>query len=268
MAGTVRKINWTTRKGEAKSAWVADYFDQRRKRHTRNFTTKRAAEAWLLQVRSDVRDGVHTAVAGSITVAEAGQRWLDRGAALGLERSTLQTYEIMLRRHIVPAIGNIRLAQLTTPDVEHFRDELLLKLPREYARSVVRTLKGILNNAMRCGEVARNVALPTIVPTSQRDVKVLEIGRDVPSKPEMQAILAAAPERWGTMLLTAAFTGLRSSELRGLTWAEKLLGYTSLERVGAKGAMLCYRNENSRFKKHADCVESRIEWIPVLHVMQ
>ena len=33
-------------------------------------------------------------------------------------------------------------------------------------------------------------------------------------------MLAAADGRWRSLLLTAVFTGLRSSELRGLTWAD------------------------------------------------
>jgi len=36
---TVRKRTWTTAKGETRSAWVADYFDQSRKRHEKAFPT-------------------------------------------------------------------------------------------------------------------------------------------------------------------------------------------------------------------------------------
>ncbi len=34
------------------------------------------------------------------------------------------------------------------------------------------------------------------------------------------SLLAHAPERWRSFLLTAVFTGLRASELRGLRWAD------------------------------------------------
>ena len=37
---------------------------------------------------------------------------------------------------------------------------------------------------------------------------------------EISAILAHAPERWRPFLVTAVFTGLRASELRGLRWAD------------------------------------------------
>src|SRR5580693_7587169 len=60
MAGTIRKRTWVTRKGETKTAWLADYFDQKRNRHTKQFRTKKAADTWLLRARGEVRDGIHT----------------------------------------------------------------------------------------------------------------------------------------------------------------------------------------------------------------
>jgi integrase len=109
---------------------VADYFDQKRKRHTKQFPTKKAADAWLLRTRGEVRDGVHTPHSASISIAEAGERWLRRCETDGLERATQQQYRTYLERYIVPPLGRVRLAQLTPPDVEGFRDELLRLLSR------------------------------------------------------------------------------------------------------------------------------------------
>ena len=46
----------------------------------------------------------------------------------------------------------------------------------------------------------------------------LKIGIDIPSPAEIKAIVAALDGRWRPVLLTAIFTGLRASELRGLRW--------------------------------------------------
>src|SRR5262249_20826829 len=48
----------------------------------------------------------------------------------------------------------------------------------------------------------------------------LEIGVDIPAKEEVSAIIAHARGRWRPLLVTAAFTGLRASELRGLRWSD------------------------------------------------
>jgi len=137
MAGTIRKRTWSTRKGVTKTAWLADYFDQKRKRHTKQFPTKKAADAWLLRARGEVRDGIHTPDGASLTIAAAGELWIRRCETDGLERATLLQYRVYLERHIVPTFGRMRLAQLTPPDVEAFRDELLRLLSRPRALGVL-----------------------------------------------------------------------------------------------------------------------------------
>ena len=49
----------------------------------------------------------------------------------------------------------------------------------------------------------------------------LEVGRDIPRPDEVRRILASAgPGPWRGFLVTAAFSGLRASELRGLRWSD------------------------------------------------
>lgn len=218
MAGTVRKRSWVTRKGETKTAWTADYFDQNRKRHTRQFVTRKAADAWLLRARGEVRDGTHTPDASSITVAEAAVVWLKRGEDESLERATLRGYRGCIETHIVPSIGAVKLSRLTTPRVVEFRDELLRTRTRNTAALALTVLKMIVREMQRRGLTAQNVAHPVRITAKARDRTVLAIGRDVPSKDEVRRLLAAVSPRWKPWFLTAVLTGMRASELRGLTW--------------------------------------------------
>jgi len=48
----------------------------------------------------------------------------------------------------------------------------------------------------------------------------LKVGVDIPTRDEVLAIVAHAEGRWKPFLLTAIFTGLRASELRGLRWSD------------------------------------------------
>jgi integrase len=48
----------------------------------------------------------------------------------------------------------------------------------------------------------------------------LKVGVDIPSVAEIKAFVAAIEGRWRPVLLTATFTGLRASELRGLRWSD------------------------------------------------
>ena len=48
----------------------------------------------------------------------------------------------------------------------------------------------------------------------------LKSGRDFPSKAELKLLIDRAPERWRPFIVTAIFTGMRASELRGLRWCD------------------------------------------------
>ncbi|MGO4704329.1 tyrosine-type recombinase/integrase [Microvirga sp. 2MCAF38] len=43
---------------------------------------------------------------------------------------------------------------------------------------------------------------------------------EIPTKDELRAIISAAAGRWRPLIITAIFTGLRASEIRGLRWAD------------------------------------------------
>ena len=46
----------------------------------------------------------------------------------------------------------------------------------------------------------------------------LKVGTDIPTPAEIRDIIANVKGHWRPIIITAIFTGLRASELRGLTW--------------------------------------------------
>ena len=155
---SVRKRTWKTRAGESKDAWVVDYVDQDGERHIKTFVRKKEADAYAQQVGVDIRAGVHTPVSKSITVAQAAENWIKSIALEGREASTLAQYR-QHARHITDRIGSNKLAGLTTPRLNSFRDDLLTTMSRAMARKVMGSLKSLLRDAQRRGDVAQNVAL-------------------------------------------------------------------------------------------------------------
>jgi integrase len=217
---SVRKRSWKTAKGESKEAWIVDYVDQDGDRHIETFKLKKDADARRSQVSVDVKEGVHTAASKSITVAKAAEDWLGYVRGEGRERTTVERYK-QLVDHILPRFGNEKLAKLTTPRVNAFRDDLHKTMSRATAKKVLAALKSLLKDAKRRGNVAQNVASDVSIMTPSRLKPRLEIGRDIPTKDEIQRIIDAAPAgKARTLLLTAALTGMRASELRGLRWAD------------------------------------------------
>jgi integrase len=214
---TIRKREWTSH-GQPRSAWVVDYADQHGKRRLKTFATKREAEAWRATALHEVSQGTHTPSSTSVTVIRAWELWLNH--CEGLERGTLKQRREHLRLHVTPFIGWEKLASLTAPRIFAFDDQLR-SAGRSVAmrRKVLSTFKTMLAFAQGRGLVAQNVARGVRIAGENRDAQgPLREGVDYPSRGELKALMDAVTGRWRPFLLTAIFSGMRASELRGLGW--------------------------------------------------
>lgn len=222
---SIRKRTWRTSDGEQRTAWQVDYSDQSGKRRRQTFSTKREADAWLVIARHEISQGTYTAAADSPTIAVAGQNWLAKGETDGLELSTLMQYRQHLELHITPFIGAVTLAALSPAMVVDFRRRLLSNgRSPAMAKRVVGSLGAILANAVALGQVGRNVvrdsslARRRLTRLERRHREPLTVGKDIPDKNEIRSLIEQARGRIRALVITAIFTGLRASELRGLRW--------------------------------------------------
>jgi integrase len=187
----------------------------------KTFRLKRDAQKWLDQVQVDVRAGTHTALNDSITVAQACEQWIAYVKGEGRERSTIDHYTQHARIHIIPRIGHLKLASLTAPRIETFRDDLLGRISRPLAKKVLVSLKSLLRDAQRRGQVAQNVAAGCKIVMANRDAQKLKAGVDIPLPGEVKQIIdGCATEQARATAMVAALAGLRASELRGLRWTD------------------------------------------------
>jgi integrase len=203
-----------------------NYTDQSGKRRQKSFDRQRDAHAFHASVSIDLRSGFHVPDSQSISVAEAGRLWLQSCETAALERATLDQYRQHLGHHIVPLIGAVKLAHLTVPAVRAFEDKLGLDRSPVMVRMVRAALGRLLADAQERGLVGQNVVRSLRKHRGSRDARAdkrqrgrLKVGVDIPSPDEIRAIIASLDTRWRPVLLTAIFTGLRASELRGLRWA-------------------------------------------------
>lgn len=213
----VRRRRWQTSAGEQRESWLVDYSDASG-RHVKTFERKRDAEDFRARVHVDIGAGIHSS--GKMTVAEAAQIWLD-DAHHRLTRTTVTLYGQWVRDHINPFIGATRLSALTLPAVHEFADAL-----RDAGRShrtvktVVQALGAILAEAQARGKVGQNV-VRSMRPrrgTKATQRRRLQVGIDIPTPAEIRSLVNSIDGHWRPFAVTAVFTGLRSSELRGLCW--------------------------------------------------
>jgi len=226
---SVRRRTWTTEKGVEKSAWVVDYVDTAGKRRLKSFAKKKEADAFSAKASVEIRDGVHVADNATITVSEAGELWLRTAEESGLERATTDQYRQHIKLHIDPFLGSTKLNKLTVPAVRAYQERL-----REEGRSVSMikrvtvSLGSIFSDAQERGLINRNVVREMAGRRSKgkarhserRQRRKLQVGVDIPTPAEIRAIIENVQGRWRPMMITAVFSGMRASELRGVRWVD------------------------------------------------
>jgi integrase len=239
---SIRKRTWKNAKGVEKQAWIVDYVDQAGARHIKTFDRKKEADHFAATAHIEVRQGTHTADAATVTIAKAGEQWLASCEQRGLERTTIDSYRQALVYHINPHLGRLKLSQLSAPLVRQFEDDLRAGNPASgeeegkprsaaMVRKVRSALSILLGDAMERGLVNRNVARELRArrkagaerKSERRQKGKLKAGVDIPLAEEIRAIIQALenmPGRHRAVIITAIFTGLRASELRGLRWSD------------------------------------------------
>ena len=150
------------------------------------------------------------------TVATYLASWLDVSARPTVRPMTYISYEAIVRRHLVPELGRIRLSRLGPGDVQAMMNRKLaqgLSARRvDYLRAVLRRA---LNDAMRFGLVSRNVAALVRPPRRPR-YEVSPLGPD-----EVRHLLSEVRvDRLGALYVVALTLGLRQGEILGLRWAD------------------------------------------------
>jgi len=227
--------------------WQANYRDGGGQRRAKMFDRKSEADAWLVQVRHDLVRGLHTPSSVSPTMKEAAGLWIKRCIERRLEPTTIKGYQEHVDLHIVPHIGAKKASEMTVPAVNAFADQL-----REAGRSA-EMIKKVIGSVGSIFKELRRRGLSSTAPTSGLDLDLpdREDPRpEIPSKADLQAIIAGAASRWRPVMLVAIFCGLRASELRGLAWsnvdfAKKQLSLTqradASHRIGKLKSKAGYR---------------------------
>ncbi|RUW58363.1 tyrosine-type recombinase/integrase [Mesorhizobium sp. M7A.F.Ca.US.008.03.1.1] len=226
---SVRKRKWTTAKGIQREAWLVDYTDQHGKRHAKTFDRKKDADAYASATDVEVRGNSHVADSDTITVEEAGKLWVKR-AVDELERGTADQYGQHLNLHIIPFIGKLKLSKITVPAVRKFMDDLTAAgRSTPMVKGVRTSLGSIIAEAQERGYVVRNAVRDMSnnrkgkTDGAKRRKAKLIVGEHIPTREEIQLFLgelSKSTSNYRVMIITAIFTGMRASELRGLRWAD------------------------------------------------
>jgi integrase len=159
------------------------------------------------------RDGVLIFDAGTLTVGDYLERWL-KDVEETVRRSTFEGYEYAVRPHIAPALGHIKLKDLTPAHLRSFYRD---RLESGRAPATVHKLHVVLHKALKAavadGLIPRNVAAELKLPRITRE--------EIDPLTEKQARLfleAGRGDRLEALYVLALNTGMRQGELLALKW--------------------------------------------------
>jgi integrase len=182
------------------------------KRKTLYGRTRQEVADKLAGALSDRTQGL-TFEAGSLKLGEYLDGWLSDVRETVRQRSW-ERYEQIVRVHIKPALGRVKIKALSPTHVRGlYREKLDAGLSRRTVQYIHTTLHKALKDAVSDGLIPRNVAEGIRPPRPKKK----EI---TPLDPEQaRAFLAAAHEdRFEALYVLAIHCGLREGELLGLKW--------------------------------------------------
>jgi integrase len=206
--------------------WQAVWTDAAGKRQARACTSKDEAE----KVVRD-RDG-RQAQSGPVPL----DRWLHDWAAGQLHWSgaTRESASIAIDGMILPSLRGETVQSLTRARVQ----AAVTEWAGTWAASTIRArwgwLSGPMGQAVADGLIDRNPCTGVRLPSVERPVQFF------PTLAQVVAIRQAMTPRLQTMVTVAAGTGMRSAELRGLTWDRISGRVITVDRQLARGSGLSW----------------------------
>ena len=183
----------------------------------------------------------------SQTLGHYLQAWL-HGQRSSLRPATVSLYEMVVRRHLQPEMGSVRLDRLTVAQVQGMLSRLSESglAPRSVGH-VRAVLRSALNEAVRQELVPRNVASLARPPRPPQ--RVIE-----PFTPEECSLILGYAPRFDLLAVVAIAVGmgLRQGEILGLRWQDidlerrTLKVQRALQRVDGRSQLVDPKTSRSR----------------------
>ena len=184
------------------------------KRFGKTFKKKADAQDWLRKMQNQVEMGLDIE-GGKLTLAQYLPQWLE-SRKTSLRPSTAYQYRQIIRDHILPHIGKIRLDDLRLSKIERLYTDLLGSgVSVRTVRLVHAVLHVALEKAIKYGHIGRNPAHGASLPRLRHsEMKVLDADQVT------QFLIAAQGSCNEALYYLAIHTGMRQGELFGLKWTD------------------------------------------------
>jgi len=200
--------------------YVVDWRDGAGVRHWKSFDKKGDADTFRNQVGLEARQRVSPTIPASSTMAEYAEHW-KRLIGQTVKPRTLARYSEMMRLHVLPQFGKLRVRDLSRGQLKLFLTEKSsVGLQKRTVRNIQAVIRVMLNAAIEDGLIAANPAanlgralkLTISKTTRQEEIKAMT---KVQRQHFLATVLQEAP-RYYPLFFVLAGTGERLGEALAL----------------------------------------------------
>ena len=193
-----------------KGRWQARYRGPDRRERTKMFTRRIDAERWLTQQEHAMSEGTWLDPSrGSLTLQRWATDWL--ATRSDLRTTTAARLESSVRMHVLPAFGSGRLTSITNAEVRRWVAKMSeAGLSAASVRKAAFALRQMLDAAIADRRLAVNPAMNVPLPAEQH------VEQKFLTTEQVADLADAMPPQYRTLVLVAAYGGLRWGELAGL----------------------------------------------------
>lgn len=193
--------------------------EKRIRRQVRGGATKKEAQAKLVEIQAAKQDGTYVEPI-KLTV---GQYLLDiwlPAIESTIRVSTYTSYRQNIVRHVIPALGSIRLQVLTADDLDRFYSDLFKSgLAVNTIRNIHVAIRKGLADALRKNRVPRNVAQAATLPKRTTRKPEMKFWTQDELRSFLDFVRDQAHRLYAAFYLLAV-TGMRRGEALGLRWSD------------------------------------------------
>ena len=187
--------------------------------------TEKEARAKMRALERQIEEGRNVGQCNRRTVGEWMNHYYENFRKFSnIAIKTLEAEEMWIRVHIIPGLGNIRLAKLTTDQIQTFYRQRLERPQSEggpLSPQSIHHIHGVLHRGLRKAvelkyipsNPTENVELPRMEKLPLRALRLEQIQKIID-------VANVRKFRYLTAIILAVMTGLRRSEVFGLRWSD------------------------------------------------
>lgn len=178
--------------------------------------TRKETSEKLNRAIEELRDNRFINKSDNPTVEQWCHEWLWSYKRNSVKQKTFDQYETILRTHIIPDIGDIRLADLKTMHIQRIINKMY---DNGLSHRTIEVMKIVMHAALKQAQrnklVGENVCENVVLPRKQpKRIRVL-------NEDEQTKLIAALKDNYiGRGLLFALYTGMRRGEVLALKWSD------------------------------------------------